>query len=39
MDEPGRISEARVGEGALRASGFGFVYGISNLGKFIGRPG
>jgi hypothetical protein len=23
----------------LRASGFGFVYGISNLGKFIGPAG
>jgi MFS transporter, putative metabolite:H+ symporter len=30
---------AEMWPGALRASGFGFVYGISNLGKFIGPAG
>jgi putative MFS transporter len=30
---------AEMRPGALRASGFGLVYGISNLGKFIGPAG
>jgi MFS transporter, putative metabolite:H+ symporter len=30
---------AEMWPGALRASGFGLVYGISNLGKFIGPAG
>jgi MFS transporter, putative metabolite:H+ symporter len=30
---------AEMWPGSLRASGFGFVYGISNLGKFIGPAG
>src|SRR5215831_13636267 len=30
---------AEMWPGPLRASGFGLVYGISNLGKFIGPAG
>ena len=30
---------AEMWPGSLRASGFGFVYGISSLGKFIGPAG
>jgi MFS transporter, putative metabolite:H+ symporter len=30
---------AEMWPGSLRSSGFGFAYGISNLGKFIGSAG